>query len=64
MLAHYRLVTVSGWSHYRGYDSNNRGLFERTVFEIYGRETPNLQFGPDSDADDGNTVALLHKSDD
>jgi hypothetical protein len=59
LLARYRLVTLSGWSHFRGYDSNNRGLFERTIFEIYGRETPDLQFVPDSDADDGNTVVSL-----
>jgi hypothetical protein len=42
-------------------ESNNRGLFERTIFEIYGIETLGLQFVPESDTENGNTVASVHK---
>jgi hypothetical protein len=45
-----------------GCEGNKLGLFERIIFEICGTETPDLQFMPDSDADDGNTGASLHKS--
>jgi hypothetical protein len=62
LLAHYRLVTVSVGNIIVGCEGNNRGLFKRTIFEIYGRETPDLQFVPDSDADDASTVASLRKS--
>jgi len=37
LLAYYRLVTVSVGNIIVRCESNNRGLFERTIFEIYVR---------------------------